>query len=111
MPWLNKRRNGSSKSTTPISRRNMVKKREYKRCRIACSTPPTYMSTGTHSLPFSVMSASLACGDGYLRKYHDEPAHWGIVSVSRFAGPPQLGQRVFTQSWMAANGDSPVPVG
>src|SRR5215470_10329689 len=69
------------------------------------------MSTGTHSLPFSLMSASLAWGEGYRRKYHDEPAHCGIVSVSRFAGPPQLGHCVLTQSSIAASGDSPVPVG
>ena len=34
-----------------------------------------------------------------------------MVSVSRFAGPPQHGQVVFTQSVIAANGDSPLSVG
>src|SRR5215831_16712428 len=57
------------------------------------------------------MSAFSSCGEGYRRKYHDEPAHCGIVSVSRFAGPPQFGHRVLTQSAIAARGDSPVPVG
>src|SRR5262245_57263123 len=69
------------------------------------------MSTGTHFLPASLMSASFACGDAYRRKYHDEPAHCGIVSVSLFAAPPQLGHCTFTHSAIAARGDSPVPVG
>ena len=34
-----------------------------------------------------------------------------MVLVSRFAALPQQGQVVFTQSSMAASGDSPVPVG
>ena len=33
-----------------------------------------------------------------------EPAHWGMVSVSRLAGPPHLGQVVLTQSVIAASG-------
>ena len=47
----------------------------------------------------------------YRRKYQEDPAHWGMVSVSRWAGPPQQGQVVFTQSVMAARGDSPLSVG
>ena len=34
-----------------------------------------------------------------------------MVSVSRRAGPPQVGQVVFTNSGIAASGDSPVPEG
>jgi hypothetical protein len=34
-----------------------------------------------------------------------------MVLVSLFAAPPHLGQTVFTQSAIAASGDSPVPVG
>ena len=41
----------------------------------------------------------------------EDPAHWGIVSVSLFAGPPQHGHVVFTQSVIAASGDSPLSVG
>ena len=40
-----------------------------------------------------------------------EPAHWGMVSVSRLAGPPQQGQVVFTQSVILLRGDSPSSVG
>ena len=50
-------------------------------------------------------------GSIYRRKYQEEPAHWGMVSVSRSAGPPQWGQVVSTQLRMAAMGDSPVSVG
>ena len=53
----------------------------------------------------------LAIRSVYLKKYQEDPAHCGMVSVSRFAGPPQHGQVVFTQSVIAANGDSPLSVG
>src|SRR5437762_13245028 len=33
-----------------------------------------------------------------------------MVSVSRRAGPPHFGQAVFTNSGVAASGDSPMPV-
>ena len=33
-----------------------------------------------------------------------------MVSVSRRAAPPHFGQGVFTNSGVAANGDSPIPV-
>ena len=35
---------------------------------------------------------------GVADKYHEDPAQFGIVSVSRSAGPPQAGHVVFTQS-------------
>src|SRR5664280_1264590 len=47
-PWFMRRSNGSPKSTIPRSCSTFVKNREYSRCRIACSTPPTYWSTGIH---------------------------------------------------------------
>jgi hypothetical protein len=40
-------------------------------------------------------------------KYHDESTKVSIVSVSRLAGPPQLGQLTFTQSSAAASGERP----
>jgi len=49
-------------------------------------------------------------GSIYRRKYQLEPAHWGMVSVSRWAGPPHLGQVVFTQSVILLRGLSPVSV-
>ena len=39
-----------------------------------------YLS-GQHFLSF--------CGSINLSQYQDEPAHWGMVLVSRLAGPPQ----------------------
>ena len=46
MPWVKSRANGSWKSRWPRSASAFVKKRAYIRCRIACSTPPMYWSTG-----------------------------------------------------------------
>ena len=67
----------------------------YSRCRIACSTPPTYWSTGIHILTSAGSNAtSSRCGEQYRRKYHDESTNVSIVSVSRVAGPPHFGQVV-----------------
>ena len=41
-PWLNSLAYGSSKSTKPMSRRALVKKRAYSKCITACSMPPVY---------------------------------------------------------------------
>ena len=40
MPWQSRLVNGSSKSSMSMSRQTFVQKREYSRCRIACSMPP-----------------------------------------------------------------------
>ena len=53
-PWLNKRLNGSRKSTRPRSFRTRVKKRLYSRCMTACSAPPMYWSTGSQYLTLSM---------------------------------------------------------
>jgi hypothetical protein len=50
MPWVSRRLNGSSNVTRPRSRMTLVQKREYSRCRIACSMPPMYWSTGSQYL-------------------------------------------------------------
>src|SRR6266568_5652074 len=42
--------------------------------------------------------------------YQDESTNVSMVSVSRFAGPPHLGQVVFTNDATFANGDPPRPV-
>ena len=47
MPCVSSRRNGSSSVVSPQSRITRVQKREYSRCRIACSMPPMYWSTGS----------------------------------------------------------------
>ena len=49
IPCVNSAWNGSWKSRWPRSASALVKKRAYIRCRIACSTPPMYWSTGIHS--------------------------------------------------------------
>ena len=45
-PWFISRVNGSPNEISPMSCSTLVKNRAYSRCRIACSTPPTYRSTG-----------------------------------------------------------------
>ena len=73
--------------------------------------PPLYQSTWPQYLRASGEASALSsCGSMYRRKYHEDPAHWGMVSVSRWAGPPQHGQVVLTQSVILASGDSPVSV-
>ena len=42
------------------------------------------------------------------RKYHDESTKVSMVSVSRVAGPPQIGQVVLRNSGLVASGDCPV---
>ena len=49
IPCVNSAWKGSWKSRCPRSASALVKKRAYIRCRIACSTPPMYWSTGIHS--------------------------------------------------------------
>ena len=74
--------------------------------------PPLYQSTWPQYFNASGEASALSLwGSMYRRKYQEDPAHWGMVSVSRWAGPPQQGQVVFTQSVMAARGDSPLSVG
>src|SRR5690625_1785806 len=91
-----------------MSFKTLVKKRAYSRCKIACSTPPTYWSTGAQRL---ASCGSKACsslrGDRYRRKYHEESKNVSIVSASRLAGPEHRGQLVFTQSLAAPRGEVP----
>ena len=49
IPCVKSRSNGSWKPTISMSASAFTKKRAYIRCRIACSTPPMYWSTGIHS--------------------------------------------------------------
>ena len=58
MPCVKSRVNGSVASTSPASCRTFWKKREYSRCRIACSMPPVYWSTGIQRLASSESNAS-----------------------------------------------------
>ena len=48
IPCVNRFANGSWNESSPMSASAFVKKRAYMRCRIACSTPPMYWSTGIH---------------------------------------------------------------
>ena len=55
-PWFSSRVNGSLKSTMPMSYSTLTKNREYIRCRMACSTPPTYRSTGAQRRTASTLN-------------------------------------------------------
>src|SRR3989338_9750278 len=45
---------GSLVGTNFKSKRNLCQKREYKRCKVVCSFPPLYQSTGIKCLKFSI---------------------------------------------------------
>ncbi len=68
-----------------------MKKREYRRCSTACSTPPIYWSTGSHASISFGSTTSSECGEANLAKYHEESTNVSIVSVSRRASPPHSG--------------------
>ena len=103
---------GSFVGTTPMSYKNLCQNLEYNKCSVVCSIPPLYQSTGDQysSASFDANVLSL-CGSIYLKKYQDDPAHCGIVSVSLLAGFPQCGHVVFIHSSCFANGDSPFSPG
>src|SRR4029453_19074112 len=92
----------------PRSWHAFVTNREYNRCRMACSTPPVYWLTGIHrsTSPGSNGHVS-SCGEQYRKKYQEESTNVSIVSVSRFAAPPQLGHVTLTNPSWRASGDSP----
>src|SRR3990167_5210836 len=78
--------------------------------------PPLYQLTGIKCLKFSICNFQFSIETGfvnpsllkrYARKYHEEPAQFGMTSVSLFAGPPHRKHSVFTKSLILARGDSP----
>src|SRR5215203_1769965 len=108
MPCVNRCSKGSRKWTSPRSNRTFTTKRAYKRCRIACSTPPMYWSTGSHlsaSAESNAFESSWA--DRKRRKYHDESTNVSSVSVSRRAEPPQRGHVVSRNVFEVVRGESP----
>src|SRR6185437_10225832 len=73
-----------------------VKKREYSRCRIACSMPPMYWFTGIQALAAAgVVGAFSFHGSVKRAKYHDESTKVSMVSVSRRADPAHCGHLTF----------------
>ena len=76
---------------------------------MACSTPPTYMSTGAHRRTSAGSNGpSVYSGEQYRNMYQDESTNVSMVSVSRLAGPPHGDSRTFTHSSAAASGDTPL---
>ncbi len=59
-PWFRSAAKGSVKPTIPMSYRTLVKNLLYSRCRIACSTPPTYWPTGSQLLTASVSKGAVS---------------------------------------------------
>src|SRR3989304_7548655 len=75
---------------------------------VLCSAPPIYNGTGSHRFIFSgSANLFLFFGSAYRMKYHEESTKVSIVSVSRSAKPPHMGQRVFTHRRARARGDLP----
>ena len=100
--------NGSVNDTMPMSYRALVTNREYKRWRMACSTPPVYWSAGIQrSTGPRSKGRSSSRGEQYRKKYQDESTKVSMVSVSRRAGFPQRGQVTLTNPSRFASGDSP----
>src|SRR5580704_8163183 len=75
MPCVNSAWKGSWKSRCPRSASALVKKRAYIRCRIACSTPPMYWSTGIHwrsaAGPQAAFVARVAVAQEVPRRVHE----------------------------------------
>src|SRR5262245_41720679 len=98
MPCVNNPANGSSIPTSPHLRIARVKKREESRCKMACSIPPMYWSTGSHSSTvLRSVGAVLIQGSVKRAKYQDESTNVSMVSVSRRAGPAHFGHFTFFQ--------------
>ena len=68
-----------------------------------------YWSTGIQWLTLSWSNGrSSFQGSQNRRKYQDESTKVSMVSVSRTAGPPSIGQVVFRNDSLVASGDCPV---
>ena len=79
----------------PSSCRNLWMNLEYSRCKIACSMPPIYISTGIKSLTLSGENIYFwLCASRNLKNYQLLSTKVSSVSVSRFAFPPHLGHLV-----------------
>ena len=87
----------------------LVQKREYSRCRIACSMPPMYWSTGIQYFARSSTIAFASC-EQWRRKYHEESTKVSIVSVSRRASLPHFGHLQARNAASFASG-LPLPSG
>ena len=59
-PWFIMAVNGSTKSTIFMSYSTLVKNRLYSRCKMACSTPPTYRSIGAQRRTESTSNGPLS---------------------------------------------------
>ena len=71
--------------------------------------PPMYWSTGMKWRAASGSKGrSVLHGSQKRRKYQEESTNVSIVSVSRRAGPPQMGQVVWRNPSWRASGDWPV---
>ena len=77
---------------------------------MACSIPPMYWSTGIQWTAAAGSNGRVGASNGSQkrRKYQLESTKVSMVSVSRSAGPPQIGQVVRRKPSLEASGDCPV---
>src|SRR5258707_13872005 len=93
MPCVNMLANGSSMPIWPVAVIARGKKRLYNRCKIACSTPPIYLSTGIIRVTTEGLVGAFSFHGSVKRaKYHEESTKVSMVSVSRLARRPHCGQ-------------------
>src|SRR5579864_9120701 len=93
MPCVNMPANGSFMLIWPVAFIARVKKRLYSKCRIACSTPPIYWSTGIIRFATAGVVGDFSFQGSVKRaKYQDESTKVSMVSVSRSALLPHCGQ-------------------
>ena len=109
MPCVKSRSNGSENEMSFMSRSTFTMNREYRRCRIACSTPPIYWFTGSHRFTAGVSNGLFeSVGLRKRRKYQLESTKVSMVSVSRRAVPPHFGHFARRNFSFVRSGDSPV---
>ncbi len=83
MPCVTSSLKGSCTGQTPASCRALVMNLAYSKCRIACSMPPIYMSTGMRNAAAAPQSSCEFLESRNRRKYQLLSTNVSIVSVSR----------------------------
>ena len=109
IPWLSRLENGSSMVVSPVSLRALVKNLAYSRCRMACSIPPMYWSTGIQYSCSLSNGLFFSSGLQNLMKYQLLSTKVSMVSVSLLPFPPHFGHFAFTNFSLVSRG-FPLPV-
>ena len=93
-PWFSSALKGSVASSMPMSWMTLVKKRAYSRCRMACSTPPTYWPTGIQSLILAGIERALGVVRGGEAQEVPGGVHERVHGVGVALGRPATGGAV-----------------